>query len=133
VAISQAGVLLLVLVTLAQVLLATFGHEGMATFVALQAATLACVGLTVGNFGALAMEPMGAVAGIAASLQGFISTLGAALLGVVIGYGFHGSVLPLALGSAACGIAGLLFVLLAEKGRLFRPQRRPVAMAVAGE
>jgi len=132
-AISQTGVLLLVLVTVAHVLLALLGHEGMISFVVVQAATLAGVGLTVGNFGALAMEPMGAVAGIAASLQGFISTLGAAALGAAIGYGFHGSVLPLALGSAACGAAALVFVLLAEKGRLFRAQRPPIAMAVAGE
>ena len=102
-------------------------------FVVLQAATLACVGLTVGNFGALAMEPMGAVAGIAASLQGFMSTLGAAVLGALIGYGFHGTAMPLALGSAACGVAALVAVLAAEKWRLFRPQRAPVAVVLAGD
>ncbi|HEY7929720.1 MAG TPA: multidrug effflux MFS transporter [Steroidobacteraceae bacterium] len=132
-AISQAGVLLLAAVTCVHVLVAAFGHEGMAVFVILQAATLACVGLTVGNFGALAMEPMSSVAGIAASLQGFVSTLGAALLGAVIGYGFHGSVLPLPLGSAACGFAVLLFVLLAERGRLFRPYRHAMAVAAVGD
>ncbi|MGH8142954.1 MAG: multidrug effflux MFS transporter [Steroidobacteraceae bacterium] len=132
-AISQVGVLLLALVACVHVLVSAFGHEGMAIFVVLQAATLACVGLTVGNFGALAMEPMSSVAGIAASLQGFVSTLGAALLGAVIGYGFHGAVLPLPLGSAACGLAGLLVVLLAEKWRLFRPQRHAVAVAIVGD
>ncbi|HEX4024011.1 MAG TPA: multidrug effflux MFS transporter [Steroidobacteraceae bacterium] len=132
-AISQTGVLLLALVAAAHVLVAAVGHESMMAFVVLQAATLGCVGLIVGNFGALAMEPMGSVAGIAASLQGFISTLGAALLGALIGYGFHGSAVPLALGSLACGAVCLLFVLVAEKWRLFRPQYHPIPVAALGE
>ena len=59
-------------------------------------------------------------AGIGASLQGFVSTLGGALVGAVIGRQFNGTMLPLAAGSLCCGAASLLFVLLAEKGRLFR-------------
>jgi DHA1 family bicyclomycin/chloramphenicol resistance-like MFS transporter len=132
-AISQTGVLALVVIAAVHVVVAAVGHEGMPVFVALQAATLACVGLTVGNFGALAMEPMGAVAGIAASLQGFMSTLGAAVLGALIGYGFRGTAMPLALGTAACAVASLVAVLAAEKWRLFRPQRPPVAVALAGD
>ncbi|HEY0801793.1 MAG TPA: hypothetical protein VGD54_13175, partial [Steroidobacteraceae bacterium] len=73
------------------------------------------------NFGAMAMEPMGSIAGIAASLQGFISTFSGALVGAYIGKQFNGTTVPLAAGCMCCGFASLGFVLLAEKGRLFRP------------
>ena len=63
---------------------------------------------------------MGSVAGIGASLQGFMSTLGGAFVGAVIGRQFNGTVVPLAAGSLCCGLASLLFVLAAEKGRLFK-------------
>jgi DHA1 family bicyclomycin/chloramphenicol resistance-like MFS transporter len=61
------------------------------------------------------------VAGIGASLQGFISTFGGAVVGALIGRQFNGATLPLAGGAFACGLSSLLFVLLAEQGRLFRP------------
>ncbi len=89
-------------------------------FVAFQSATMACFALTTSNFGAMAMEPVASVAGIGASLQGFTSTLGGALVGGLIGWQFNGTTVPLAAGSLCCGLASLLFVLLAEKGRLFR-------------
>src|SRR3546814_7597545 len=46
-------------------------HETIWTFSLLQAAMMGCFGLASANFGAMAMEPMGEVAGTAASLQGF--------------------------------------------------------------
>lgn len=66
------------------------------------------------------MEPIGSVAGIGASLQGFISTFGGALVGAGIGWQFTGTTVPLAAGALCCGLAGILFVLLAEHGTLFR-------------
>jgi DHA1 family bicyclomycin/chloramphenicol resistance-like MFS transporter len=86
----------------------------------LQSVSMATFSLTVSNFGAMAMEPVGSVAGIGASLQGFVSTLGAALVGALIGRRFDASTAPLAIGALGCGLSALLFVLLAEKGRLFR-------------
>jgi DHA1 family bicyclomycin/chloramphenicol resistance-like MFS transporter len=68
----------------------------------------------------MAIEPVGSVAGIAASLQGFISTFSGALVGIIIGSQFNGTTVPLAAGQMICGIASLGFVLLAERGRLFR-------------
>jgi len=117
---SQAGLLLLTAAAALHALLAALGFEGLGVFIVMQSVTLACIGLTFANFGTLAMEPMGAVAGIAASLQGFISTLGAAMLGALIGRQFHGTTLPLSLGSSVCGAAAIALVLIAERGRLFR-------------
>jgi DHA1 family bicyclomycin/chloramphenicol resistance-like MFS transporter len=101
-------------------LIAVLGLEQLWMFVAFQSATMACFALTTSNFGAMAMEPVASVAGIGASLQGFASTLGGALVGGAIGWWFNGTTVPLAGGSLGCGLASLLFVLLAEKGRLFR-------------
>jgi len=88
--------------------------------VVFQSVTMACFSLAVSNFGAMAMEPVGSIAGIAASLQGFVSTFGGALVGAFIGRQFNGSTVPLAAGQLGCGLVCLVFVLLAEKGRLFR-------------
>jgi DHA1 family bicyclomycin/chloramphenicol resistance-like MFS transporter len=119
--ISHLGLLVFIAITGVHVLIATLGLERLWTFVILQAATLACVGLTASNFGAMAMEPVGAVAGVGASLQGFISTFGGAVVGALIGRGFNGSTVPLAVGALLCGLSSLLFVLSAEQWRLFRP------------
>jgi len=101
------------------VIVAAAGAELLWTFVAFQAATMACFSLSVSNFGAMAMEPIGAVAGIGASLQGFVSTFAGALLGAGIGRLFNGTTVPLAAGTLCCGLLSLVFVLFAEKGRLF--------------
>ena len=69
----------------------------------------------------MAMESMASVAGIAASFQGFVSTTGGALVGALIGRQFNNSTVPLATGAALCGLLALSFVMIAERGRLFRP------------
>ncbi len=100
--------------------IAMTGHETLWTFAIMQAGMMFCFGLTMSNFGAIAMEPLGHVAGAAASLQGFITTIGGALAGFMIGQSFNGTVVPLTLGFAGFGLAGLLTVLATEKGRLFQ-------------
>lgn len=118
--ISHTALFAFIGVTALHVLMVALGLERLWTFVVLQAAAMACFSLSVSNFGAMAMEPVGSVAGMGASLQGFLSTLGAALVGAVIGRQFSGSTMPLAAGALGCGLTSLVFVLLAERGRLFR-------------
>src|SRR3984957_17079120 len=118
--ISPTALLPYLAITGLHTLIAALGLEQLWTFVVFQSATMACFALSISNFGAMAMEPVASVAGIGASLQGFVSTLGGALVGALIGRQFNGTALPLAAGSVCCGVASLGFVLLAEKGRLFR-------------
>ena len=118
--ISHSALLVFIAVTGLHVLIAMLGVEQIWSFVVLQSLTMAAFSLSVSNFGAMAMEPMGAIAGIAASLQGFISTFSGALVGILIGEQFNGTTVPLAAGALCCGLVSLGFVLLAEKGRLFR-------------
>tara|TARA_R110002051_G_scaffold74623_2_gene135902 strand:- start:492 stop:1742 length:1251 start_codon:yes stop_codon:yes gene_type:complete len=95
------------------------GYETIWTFAVLQGLTMFCFGLIAGNFGAMAMEPMGHIAGTASSAQGFISTTAGSTLGFLIGQQFNGSVAPLALGVTGCGLLALVAVLFAERGQLF--------------
>jgi DHA1 family bicyclomycin/chloramphenicol resistance-like MFS transporter len=105
------------------------GHETLASFVLLEGLWMFCFGLMAGNFGALAMEPMGHIAGSAASAQGFISMVVGAYVGFAIGQAFDGTVVPLALGTLLCSLAALGLVAWAERGRLFQPGQE----AEAGE
>lgn len=78
------------------------------------------------NFNALAMEPLGHVAGTASSVQGFVQTLGGGLVGAGIGQAFDGTIVPLTAGYFIAGVLAFAMVLIAEKGKLFRPQNPPV-------
>jgi DHA1 family bicyclomycin/chloramphenicol resistance-like MFS transporter len=129
--ISHTALLCYIGITALHVVVASLGLEQLWTFVAFQAVTMACFSLSVSNFGAMAMEPIGEVAGIGASLQGFVSTCAAALVGAAIGRQFNGTTVPLAGGALCCGLLCLVFVLFAEKGRLFRRHHAATAMGVA--
>ncbi|ETX16487.1 multidrug MFS transporter [Roseivivax halodurans JCM 10272] len=86
-----------------------------ATFVIWQATVFFMIGLSVGNLNAIAMEPLGHIAGLAASLIGAISTVAAVILAVPVGLMFDGTPLPL-----ACAI----FVEAALAVTLMRGMRR---------
>ncbi len=119
--ISQAGLLVFIIAASLHVLVAALHAETLGTFIVLQGATMGCLGLIMANFGAMAMEQMGSIAGMAASLQGCVGTSGGALVAALMGQQFNGSTVPLALGALLCGLVSLGFVLLAEGGRLFQP------------
>jgi DHA1 family bicyclomycin/chloramphenicol resistance-like MFS transporter len=105
--------------------IAVTGHETVVTFALLQAAAMFAFGLMSGNFGAMAMEPLGHVAGSAAALQGMFSALGGSLIGFFIGQQFNRTTVPITVGYALCGVLTLLCVLYAERGKLFRPHPLP--------
>jgi DHA1 family bicyclomycin/chloramphenicol resistance-like MFS transporter len=94
---------------------------------AIQAPVMFLFGLMGTNFNSLSMEPLGRVAGTAASVFGFMQTVGGALLGTFIGQAYNGSVLPIALGYVILGSVSLCFVLIAERGKLFKAQFDPIS------
>src|SRR3546814_13011629 len=79
------------------------GLETIWTFAVLQSLMMACFGLSSSNFGAMAMEHMGSLAGTAASVQGAVVTIGGALLGLLIGQQFDGTTTPIPLGFPLLG------------------------------
>jgi DHA1 family bicyclomycin/chloramphenicol resistance-like MFS transporter len=111
----------LVLVTWAHAALAVSGHEGLVTFVVLQSLTMCCFAFASSNLGTLAMEHMAPIAGTASSVQGVTGTLGAAIVGFVIGQRFDGTVIPYLTGIAMCSTLGLIAIVLTEPKRLFAP------------
>ncbi|MDE1150508.1 MAG: multidrug effflux MFS transporter [Azospirillaceae bacterium] len=96
--------------------------EGVVTFTILQAMTMFCFALAASNFGAMAMEPLGAIAGTAASVQGFVSTVVGAIVGFAISQRFDGTTLPMVAGFLACGVGALVIVLVTERFQLFHPR-----------
>lgn len=66
-------------------------------------------GLTIGNLNALAMEPMGHIAGLAASVTAAVATVGAVILAVPIGLAFDGTPFPLAAATTVLAAAALWF------------------------
>lgn len=95
--------------------------ETIWSFAVLQAAMMGCFGLATSNFGAMAMENMGGLAGTASSVQGFIVTILGALIGIGIGQAFDGTTVPLYSGFLVCGLVALGIVFWTERGKLFRP------------
>jgi len=67
------------------------------------------MGLTMGNLNALAMEPVGHIAGLAASVISCAATVGSVVLAIPVGLAFNGSSTPLLAGAAVLiGLALLL-------------------------
>ncbi len=88
-------------------------------FCALLSLNLFCFGFAMPNYNALAMEPLGHIAGTASSFVGAFTTAGAAVLGWYVGQQFDGTVVPLALGYVGLGALAILAVAVTERGRLF--------------
>ena len=65
------------------------------------------LGLTMGNLNALAMEPVGHIAGLAASVISSLATVGSVLLAIPVGLAFNGTVIPLLAGVAVLLLAAL--------------------------
>jgi MFS transporter, DHA1 family, multidrug resistance protein len=87
--------------------LVAFHGETLLVFIILQALTMASFGLIAANLGAIAMEPLGHIAGTASSVQGAITTIGGSLIGLAIGQSFNGTTIPFLLGCTLCGLAAL--------------------------
>jgi|TARA_B110000259_G_scaffold73155_1_gene86139 DHA1 family bicyclomycin/chloramphenicol resistance-like MFS transporter len=66
------------------------------------------VGILFGNLNALAMEPLGSVAGLGAAVVGSLSTLISVALGVIIANAYNGTILPLVSGFALLSIGCLM-------------------------
>lgn len=96
-----------------------FGPETEVWFYFAWSATIfMMMGFTIGNLNALALEPLGHIAGLAASIMGAISTIAGAVLGGVVGQLYDGTALPLALSVAVlAGVGGLIMRRMPREAR----------------
>jgi DHA1 family bicyclomycin/chloramphenicol resistance-like MFS transporter len=88
-------------------------------FFSLLAIIMFSFGWSSSNMNSLSMEPLGNVAGTAASVFGFIQTVGGAVIGSFVGQMFDGTTIPTAAGYFSMGVLALICILFAENGRLF--------------
>jgi DHA1 family bicyclomycin/chloramphenicol resistance-like MFS transporter len=84
------------------------GVPSFAGFMTWLIVTLFSMGLLFGNLNALAMEPLGEMAGLGAAVVGALSTAIALPLGYAISVSLERTITPLVLGFGLAGIAALL-------------------------
>lgn len=118
--VSHVALIGYTLTGLAMALLGFPEHPPLLGLGLFMAAIFFCFGLIAPNFNAMAMEPLGHVAGMGSSFVGFFSTGMAAVVGWIVGQSFDGSVRPLTVGFTVLGVLALLTVLLTERGTLMR-------------
>ena len=116
---SHFAILVYVSAALILLTLALIGPVPFPVFFGLLLIIQFMYGTAASNMNSLSMEPLGNVAGTAASVFGFVQTVGGALLGTFIGQHFNFTLVPNAAGYATMGTLVLICVLIAEKGRLF--------------
>ena len=73
------------------------------------------IGFLFGNLRALAMEPLGHIAGVGAAINGFVSTVMAVPIANYIGSFVIDSVLPLFIGFSIFGILSLLICIVLKR------------------
>ncbi|GAB3484232.1 multidrug effflux MFS transporter [Marinomonas epiphytica] len=93
------------------------GVPPLALFIGAGMLMFACLGMVFGNINALAMEPLGKVAGLAASMISSCSSFIAIIGATIIGQFYHLTVTPLALGFALFSGGGILLLVYANRYR----------------
>lgn len=92
-------------------------------YLVLAIVSFASAALVLGNISALALEPMGHIAGTASSVIAAFSTVGAVLIAVPIGLMFNGTPMPAALGNLVFAIVAFF---------LMRSIRAPEGTLISG-
>lgn len=85
------------------------GQPPLWTLMAYMMVTLFCFGIMYGNLNAMAMEPLGHIAGVGAAVMGALSTLISVPCGILIGLSYNGTVIPVISGFT---ISGILIVIV---------------------
>jgi DHA1 family bicyclomycin/chloramphenicol resistance-like MFS transporter len=123
---SQGALLAFLAISLVWLVLSVTLGIPLFLFIAIFASAMVPFAMLGSNFNALAMEPLGRLAGTASSVLGFAQTFAGGILGTVIGQAYDGTVTPLAAGFCLVSIAALGAIVFAERGKLFQPHNPPV-------
>ncbi len=97
--------------------LTTAGQPPLWALIAFLLIVFFCLGILFGNFNAMAMEPLGHIAGVGASVVGSLTTFISLFSATIIGHSYDGTVLPLIAGFALLGLAALVCMHWVERGR----------------
>ncbi|WP_036840132.1 multidrug effflux MFS transporter [Pleomorphomonas oryzae] len=102
-------------------------------FMALMVAMQFFFFIAISNYNALALDPLGEVAGTASSLIGAFTTLLGTVGGALIGQAFDGTVAPLSAGFFSLSALTLGIVTWTERGRLLQPTHEGGAIPAIAE
>lgn len=117
---SHSALLVFIIANLLHLAIAATLGETFVLFMGFTSISFFALGLIGPNASALAMEPMGHIAGAAAAANGFAGTTIAGFLGGVIARFYDGTTMPIILGFCCLGIGAFAIILWTEKGRLFQ-------------
>ncbi|WP_405224640.1 multidrug effflux MFS transporter [Dokdonia sp. Asnod1-B02] len=90
-------------------------HPSVYVLIGFFAMQFFCIGFMFGNLRALAMEPVGHIAGIGAAITGLISTLMAVPISTFIGRFIEETTLPLFIGFSSCAAISLCILFWIKK------------------
>ncbi len=91
------------------------GHPPLWSLMAYMIIAFLCIGVLFGNLPALAMEPLGHIAGTGSAVVMTLSTFLSLLLGTFIGQSYNNTILPLIGGFAVLSGASLLMMLWVDR------------------
>lgn len=123
--ISHAALIAFVLVSVTHAVIAMLGPVPFPLFYALVILAFFAIGFQGPNYNAIAMEPLGALAGSGAALIGFASSFVSASIGGLVARQFDGSVTPIFIGHAVVGSLALITILITERGKLMQAHHGP--------
>ena len=76
-----------------------------------------CFGLVFGNLNAIALEPMGHIAGMATAIINTVSSILSLVLAWLIGQSYDGTLLPMTIGFMVLSTLALLLMRLEQKNQ----------------
>ena len=114
---SRAAMTVTALLSVPFFLLAQYyqGHPPLAQLMAYLLCVFFFFGIMFGNLNALAMEPLGHIAGLGSALVGSVSTLMSVMLGIIVAGAYDGTILPLVASFAILSFLGLVTMHWTEK------------------
>ncbi len=122
---SHGALIGFVIVSAVHALIALQGPVPFEIFYTLVILAFFAIGFQGPNYNAIAMEPLGALAGSGAALIGFASSFVSATIGGFIARQFDGTVTPIFIGHFVLGMGALLAISITERGKLMQSHAQP--------
>ena len=123
--ISHFALICFVIVSIIHAIIAMQGPVPFPLFYTLVILAFFCIGFQGPNYNAIAMEPLGALAGSGAALIGFASSFVSASIGGLVAHQFDGTVTPIFIGHAVVGTLALITIFITERGKLMKTHSGP--------